>query len=352
MDQRSRIAFLVSGWGLGHATRILALIEALLVKNPQLEISVFTWGPGLEFFRAHQSSTDFQLIELKSYLEKDDSPYLWNSPGSFFRLLKWFRVWIQNSHRLRKYFLANTFDLFVLDSDFHFFSTLGIGSPKVSISQSPYVIEHWKRLRLRTALSVKIKYWIFEFLEFQLQRLFCDFVVSPRLDQSQQDSRAGIFMVPPIVRKEFRGPRGAAVFDTGVAGSGSSMSLPLRQWAAGHQIKYVYDEPSTYGLNHQKIPLIDQYDTLISQCGLSTLSEAMARNCKLILSPIKESPEQIVNAWVMANLGYGQIKDPQLLQEGPKKIRQSTLKPWPIFNGAEVGADVILNLSIQNSDSR
>lgn len=348
MDKKNnKMAFLVSGWGLGHATRIWAIIQQIMIEDPTHQITVATWGNSYSFFEAQKHSYNIRLVSIGSYIDGNSTLYAWSTVDYFLKPMKWFKIWVQNSLFLYRFFGRNPHDICIFDSDFHYLSVLFTKTKRISISQTPYVVEHWKKINMRTSFQVKLNYIIFEYCDFVIQKIFNHLIVCPRLDRSKSQSPKIVF-VPPIVRNEFMSlnTRAFNSTDTKLAAIGSGSVLVNRMFATIdlYKIDYVYNLNCRYGIDKQGVPAIDKYNTLFTQCGLSTLSEACARGHKLLLYPIAESPEQIINCIVAENLKFGYRVNDHLLQIPLKKEENLDLICWDEYNGAKVAADILRSI--------
>lgn len=324
--------FLVSGWGLGHATRTWAVIQKILEEDKKSKIIIFTWGLGTTFFASKNSQFNFELHSLSSYFEINDLADFRVSKKVRF-VFRSLRVWLENSiyiHQILKY--KKNLICFV-DSDYHFPSYYFKKVFLVSISQTPFIVYHWKQNFLKFSITMNVRFAFFEWFDYRLQRLFSDMIFSPSFHQlAEYDCK--IKFIPPIVRKEFLGSLAEVKIDKlGVIGSGSVFSEEIKQKT--RNLNYVYEEKNEFGLSADGKPLIDTFGTLVTQCGFSSLSECFARKKQMYLVPIENHPEQMINAYVLVGMNegtlFGEVK-------APKDLFRQTLKVarWDQCNGAEV----------------
>lgn len=348
MDKKvKRIAFLVSGWGLGHATRIWAIIQQVKAEDKSCVVTVLTWGKALYFFERHSERLNIEIVRLKPYAVGQDTLYTWNWADYFLKPIKWFQIWLINSLFLFRYFKKNSQDIYVFDSDFHYFSVLFFKTKRVSISQTPYVIEHWAKLKAHFPIRLKINFVFFEYLDFVIQKTFNHLIICPRLDKSERQCPKIIF-VPPIVRSEFLPKRKLPYTknETKLAaiGSGSVLVSLMDETIRQYKIPYAYNSNSPFGLDENNQPIIDQYNTLFTQCGLSTLSEGAARGNKLLLFPISQSPEQIINSVVCESLNLGYRVDADMSPISISTDKRLVVEAWDEYDGAKRATQLLQNI--------
>ncbi len=324
--------FLVSGWGLGHATRTWAIIQQILEADNQSKIIVFSWGVGYRFFTSKSSQINFELYALTSYID-DSAVYGLKFAKKVRFAFRSVKIWIKNSIYIHQ-LLKNKKNLIcIVDSDYHFFSYYFKKTFLASISQTPFIIHHWRRNFFKFSVLMNIRFAFFEWFDYLLQKLFCDVIFSPSF-HILPDYDGRIKFIPPIVRTEFLiSPSQTIIQPIGVIGSGSVFSEEIKQKT--RNLNYVYEEKNEFGLGASGVPVIDTFGSLITQCGFSSLSECYARNKKMFLVPIDNHPEQLINAYVLIAMKKGSLYWEHKTSEG---LFQQTLKvaTWDQCNGAAV----------------
>ncbi len=328
-----KYVFLVSGWGLGHATRSWAIIEQILNLDSSSKIIVFTWGSGISFFKSKLPHFEFELHLLSSYFEIDGLETGRAARINLAHKLWAVAVWIKNSVYIHQHLKNQSNLVCIVDSDYHFLSYFFKASLLASISQTPFIIHHWRQNFSKFSLLMNIRFVFFEWFDYFLQKLFCDIVFSPSFYQLAEYNKK-IKFIPPIVRSEFLISRqGSAVHEVGVIGSGSTYSEEIKQKT--RKLKYVYEEKNEFGLDANGLPLIDKFSRLITQCGFSSLSECFARSKPMVLDPIANHPEQVINACVLVAMNKASFFAKPIISM--QMFRQPMkAKNWVQCNGAEV----------------
>lgn len=345
---RPKVFIACAGLGMGNASRIAAVIEALekgpFAREHGLDIHVFSWGAGYkfldEFKKKHQAQ--FSLGQLCSF-----------EPEVNF--LSYTKTYLKNTQILLSAHRRIKPDLIVLDSDYHFMAHLWSKKPILYIGQAGDVVRRAEDNKTRSwSFKERLNLLIRERGDFFLQRLFADLVLVPSFDPKKLKPVKGVQFIHLIVRDEFRSrplmtnPKN----DLGILLSGSQL----------HKKQFV-DFADKFNLNviapdtHKHLIAtsedVDDFSSVIVQGGLSSISEVLARGKWLVVFPMENHPEQILNAQEIEELGFGvmaQLSDLNNLSELNQKINASKInqaaRNRPECNGAdEVRSAVEKNLS-------
>ncbi len=293
-----RFLFLVSGLGMGNASRTAAVIDALLNENPCAEITVGCSGRGLEFLTAYFKNRKVGVFSL--------APYQWRSSRTTL-LWGWLRAYLKNCVDLSRTLKKINPSVLILDSDYHFPAWLRFRKRTLYIGQAFHVVRQAKELKIKpNGLSEWCSFLFGEWLDYWFQRLTCGEIIVPSLKSAQNPPR-GIYQVGLIVRDEFRNRKISAqlIESTRLAiPSGSGIAFAEFQQTAerlGFSIR-----KSSPG-NILRAQDIDTAECLLVQGGLSSVSEALALKIPFHILPIRGRFEQRVTAESIerSNLGRG-----------------------------------------------
>ena len=335
-----------AGLGMGNASRISAIIESLFASGAPLEVNVFTWGRGYHFLNNFLSSSNlpFQLYKINSY-----------EGHGFFKLFMWANAYIKNCILLRSNIKKNRPNLILLDSDYHYLSYWGYDI--FSLGQAVDVVSRAILVRYRPKnISELFSFLVRENLDALIQRVFSKVVLVPSFDTSMPNG-AYYIRVPLIVRSSYiNSPQSMASASfaappciiTGGSGSGSQLLKELSKkngWPI-YSPKETFSGIAFTSIDHS---IIDGSDIVIINGGLSSISECIARKRKIVVLPIENHAEQILNAIVVESLGIGIAWRPgkdnldSILADLRSRAYPSSL---PRVDGASVVADYLLNSMI------
>ena len=287
-----KIVISCAGLGMGNASRVCAILEALQSesqrKNTPISCHLVSWGAGYLFLKNFKegSNFDFELTQIQNYGHQD-------------RIIDFLKCYFSNTKALR--LVINQFkpDLLVLDSDYHLFSYLMTKIPKISIGQASDVLERIPLTNYRTKnLTEKLTLFFREELDAIFQKKISTKVLVPSFSLNSNTDSVRI-KIPLIVREEFLRPVKHLEENKNLIGvllSGSEIDkdvfLKLKQEQALQVITPDQSERSV--LSHAKV--LDKFDIIFTQGGLSSISEVIARDKFLVVFPIKNHPEQMINA--------------------------------------------------------
>ena len=305
-SKNKHVFILMSGLGLGNATREWALIEALRQEEPSIDITVFTWGKALRFFRdelGRKSHISVDLVPLFPLtLSADFLPYV----VTMFIGLLMLPLFVLNLIHIAFHAFRARPNVIIFDSDYHIFPFLTAKGIRVSVSQAPDVMERscdfgWRFLLQNGFLSS----YLIEWFDFQWQRILHQYVFVPVIVPKNGFGLSGqIFEVPLIVRKEFRRffkhspwgrpavlPGGSGIEKRRIANLAQQERLEIH-WpflSKGRQ-----KDPATF---------LAEFNPVVLQGGLSSLSECLALSKTVHLVPIERHWEQFLNAREVEKLG-------------------------------------------------
>ncbi|MGZ3721487.1 MAG: glycosyltransferase family protein [Bdellovibrionales bacterium] len=348
-----RILICCAGLGMGNASRVIAVVEALHAQAEQnqktITCRIVTWGSALTFLQEYkrESKLQFELIEAHAY---------WStasvrgsvSPAALFNFMKTF---IRNVKFLRATVKAFKPALIILDSDYHFPAYFKSGCPIVYIGQANDVLERAKRDDYRPAsLRERLNFNLREKLDSVLQSLFSNWVLVPSFSCSGLQDRK-VKKIPLIVRKEFlESVRVAGSKQSvGILLSGSELEKSAFLAIAGkYDLKILTpgkDQPVSTVPSHAGT--LDEFDIIFTQGGLSSISECIARAKFLVVFPMSHHPEQLLNAVEVEQLGLGMRSNLEDLNSFPELLEKIARKKAHArkiaigCNGAEVAAGFI-----------
>jgi uncharacterized protein (TIGR00661 family) len=329
---------------MGNASRISAIIEAIQEKstheNMNLSISVLSWGAGYRFLNNFKQSTqsNFELTEMISY-QQNLNP------------IKFLQTYFKNTATLKSKINEFNPNIIIIDSDYHFLAHVFKSKKIFSISQAYDVLARAKINNYRpNKILESITFTIREKIDFLIQWIFSNKILVPSFTINNKIT-SKIYSIPLIVRKEFLGPKAiTSESDTyAILLSGSEIEKDkFVKLSQQESLTLISPNPNQINIiSHSAV--LDEYEILITQGGLSSISEAIARKKFLVIFPIHNHPEQIINALEVERLGIGIIaNNNDLISFSKFKTRiletknKKTYKPLDC-NGAEVAATIILN---------
>lgn len=337
--QARRILIACAGVGMGNASRVVAIIEelgALAARDAQpLQIHVFSWGAGYKFLAHYRAETgaSFGLTEGEAYAH-------WlRAPAAYAR----------NVRSLARLARAWPPTLIVLDSDYHFPAFVGTRAPVISIGQAHDVV-----LRARVSgfqhgsWRAHLNFQLRERFDSWVQRVFSHQVLVPSF-RARSRPASPFLAIPLIVRREFleRPARESRTPKIGLLLSGSEFEKAVfLEFARTHGVPVV--SPSATGAHFAPVPshagVIDQFDVVFTQGGLSSISECIARKKFVVVFPLKDHPEQILNAREVERRGLGLCAHTRELANLPRlmhrieRCRRHAHRRPVACNGAQVAA--------------
>lgn len=282
-----RLLITCSGLGMGNAARISAILQALHASKEELEVEVRSWGAGYHFFEEFRRSSGipFGLAALEPYPAHASA---WT----------WLHAFALNCWKLRGVMKNFRPGAVLLDSDYHWFAYAFRRPYLVFLGQAQDVVARASASSRRlTALE---RFWLLlrEQLDARVQAFIADRVLVPSF--SPGPAQGKFQPIPLIVREEFR--REAERGGTGelaVLLSGSGLhAKSLCEFARKHGLPVIDTVPS-------QARQLDGYRALITQGGLSSLSECIALKKFAFVVPMPNHPEQLLNAQEVEKRGMG-----------------------------------------------
>lgn len=151
---RKRILFGTSSWGLGHATRDLVLMRALLAEG--CDLTVVSSGGALDVLRR-------ELAPSCSYLDWEDIPTSVATTGWGFyaktvaNIPQILQTWFAEKRRLRQLLSQQAFDAIVSD---HRYGLVTSAVPCYFLTHSPRYIAPWRDPFMEAAMEGFISRWL------------------------------------------------------------------------------------------------------------------------------------------------------------------------------------------------
>lgn len=325
---------------MGNASRVVAIVEAISDQaqemGAQIRCHVVTWGSGHRFLSEYKKDghADFDLTRIEDYSLKPN----------LFRYMTTFGKNVITIRRLVKKLKPK---VLILDSDYHFPAYFGAGCPVVYVGQAKDILERARLNRYRpSTVRERIAFALREKLDSVLQTIFSTAVLVPCFSGTGSKGKR-IHRIPLIVRKEFlqqnspseRGDR------IGMLLSGSEIERnAFLTLAEKYNLPLLSPVPS-------KASKLDQCEIVLIQGGLSSISECIAREKFMVVVPMSDHPEQLLNAQEVEQLGLGirsDIAEVTRLSILMEKIERQQLiwkeqKKAIDCGGAKAAANHILN---------
>jgi len=348
-----RILISCAGVGMGNASRVAAVIEALnemsLEKKRPMSFHVVTWGSAYTFLREFQreSAVSFELIEAHSY----GPPQHILNFSSLRSLFGFGRTFLKNLRFLRSIVTRVKPSLIVLDSDYHFPSYFGAGCQRLYIGQAKDVLERARRNAYKPAdLRERLNFYFKERLDAVLQHWFSHAILVPSFTDAAAGAanRGGgkVRRIPLIVRREFLETAAGEANrqSVGILLSGSELEkAAFMELAVKFGLKVFSPRVSSVPSRANEL---DDFEVVFTQGGLSSISECLARDKFMVVFPLSHHPEQLLNAMEVERLGLGlasRLDDLERFPELLERIRQARRSDARVLcNGADVAAEIIL----------
>lgn len=291
----SQMLYLISGLGGGNATRAIAVIDELLDHKQNVAITLCSWGSGYHFLRERYSSEGrISLVKLKPY-----------SISSGFALAANLKNYIRNSLTLVRLARSLRPDLVLCDSDYHFF-VLPWCRQRIFLGQAIDVLR--RSFRYRIAPSSLAMLWdglSRELIDACYQLLLFDFIAVPSFDGYSHTSHWGKIIYTRLpVRSEFINH---ASFPRHFSLTYISSASDLFQTSFLDTATRTNATPLISGRRLCRREDWEGHSHVLTQCGLSTLAEALAIGVVPICMPMPNHFEQHVNSQTLARMGYGQL---------------------------------------------
>ncbi len=320
---------------MGNASRVVAIIEAL---DNNVQCHVVTWGAGHRFFAEYEKKTQaaFTLHQMKDYKLKQN-------------VISYLQSFLSNVILLRSLIRTVQPSLILLDSDYHFPAYLGTRAPVVYLGQALDILERAHAIRYRpTNWRELVTFALRERVDAWYQKLFADVILVPCFGRVGPVSRK-IRRIPLIVRREFLSSarRTADYSKIGILLSGSEIEKSAFACLGQRfSLPVLNPVPSQAGM-------LDRFDVVVVQGGLSSISECVALSKFMVVVPIQDHPEQFLNAVQVEQLGLGirsslyEMADwPHLMDRVLRNVDQSP-KSSVACTGAEAAARIILHDLLQ-----
>ena len=329
-----KFVFLVSGYGLGNATRCYATIQSIRDKDPNSEIHILTWGVAFDFFEKKKTELN-SLSTLYAYRR------IWapNIPGFSFvlNLPYFFFVWVLNCRRIEKLLSSLKPDLLIHDSDYHFFP---MRYPRVFLGQALDVVSvHWRsRFRFLSARSW-VQFLFQEVGDVVVQYLFCKAVFVPSFESTRRTIAGSNFLRIPLVARKF-GFQKDPSRDFCIIASGSRVDQEaLSVIAKNLDVPLLVNRFGTAEEDQRFMNELLSARAWIFSGGLSTLSECISLRKMAYLVIGSHHPEHIANLIQAEKFKVGQLWTGRILNS-PNQINSEVAT-----NGAEVLAQKLIEMT-------
>jgi hypothetical protein len=329
---------------MGNASRVFAVAQSVCRKWPEGEVHFFSWGAGYEFLEraipAHKQGKMF-LHRLEAYpWEKKSSV-----PGlrTLRMLAAYARAYSRNTSLLSLAVGALDPQVILLDSDYHFLAFLGRRGKLFFLGQAIDVVERARRLGYRPKkMAARLSFFCCEVLDGLIQRLVSDKVFVPSF-LLQEDAETGgrALRVPLIVREEFRVAGSMVASRKTVAvtsGSGIESDRIDGLVAAIGGSLFVPQGADPFRITSPEDFQAGEF--VVIQGGLTSISECIALNLRMLVVPIRGRAEQEVNARTVEQLGLGVScdKDEWGSMQDASRFEQGAGRSRILVHGAEVVA--------------
>ena len=283
--------FLITGVGLGNATRCHALMEEL---SADCALELMASGNAYHYFNRLGKWPPGQLEQL---------PYRLSG--------ELMRNFLRNRKTVHQKIKDKKFDFIVMDSEYSL-----AGS---RVEPTIFSVNSARGTNRETAPLISRKnlpQFAVEQADVLMQKLMPDFIIRP--DWVPESHLSGnIFTVPPLVRRGLRSHTvnpGTLTIGIMLSGSATSSDFIAFRSAAGIsgarfiQLGGMPDVPENFSWEAPESASVDfltRIDMLVTNAGHTTLSEAFAAHIPTLSLPLPGHFEQTVNAHAFREKGFG-----------------------------------------------
>ena len=366
-----KVLFFVTGVGYGDATREHANIEALLRKEPKAKVLIACYDNSYEYFKRK-----FRTFRIRGYRIPGSSmrfqviPFVFNN---VFLPFVWFFTAVKFSKAIKKF----NPDIVVSDFEPDALTAAKLGGRKcvVVFGYDPEMLKDYSKSNKLSA-----KCW-FEAKYFESLYDKADFVIIPKLLGVKRQSVLYHY-VNPVIRKgpadfsaknvlmqKLKLKRGPVVVMLGGSDFGLKLAKSLRKIASKFDDEFIVFgshrqlEPAK---NFRHIRFADNFleylkvsKGVITLGGQKMLTECLAFRKPMLVFPIQDHVEQLLNAYTMRDVavigkkgsGAGFEKEVRGFLRNLPKLQKKVDSMDIKFNGAEQVADLLVDLKKKISKS-
>lgn len=302
-----RILFFIVGTGAGNATRNLAILAELQKKLPGIDIHIAAQGRALELL-----GTKFPTYPMREVTYAHDGEF---SPLRIVTgNLSFPARFVQNQRFAASLIKELRPAMVVADSDFYCLAPARrAGVPLISINSSAATIAWLREHGIPPGAWFSAR--CIEGIDYWLQRRYPHQVVCPVL-RRVDGLDPKFYQVAPIVRPQFLQPvdeSAGVVVVTGGSGIGAN-AIDLRGVECpvvtfGSKLSNVPRQAEQFGFEIDNTDAMRRAKVLVIQGGFSSISEALALRKPAVIVPIPRHAEQIGNAQVAQEMGFGIVSD-------------------------------------------
>jgi predicted glycosyltransferase len=343
-----RVFVACAGLGMGNASRTFGIIQALKAladsNGVKLQVMVITSGAGLKFLAAAKLSPglEFDLYGIHDYYKPTWSTWPWALV-----------IYLRNTLKIKKRIKQFAPDVILLDSDYHFLAYVGFNDITVSLGQASDVVSRAATQGfIPRGWQERINFFIRERMDAHVQSIFSRIVLVPCFAATGRQGNK--IRIPLVVRAEFlnRSSSAGNKGSIGILLSGSNIEKDhFVELARLHGLEFISSRDNDG--RPTRADRLDMYDIVITQGGLTSISECIARAKFMIVVPMTNHPEQLLNAREVERLGLGVSaslndfeKFPQLLEKVQKK-RAYQSEHIPNCTGAQKAAQFLTTLKTE-----
>ncbi|MBC6415829.1 MAG: hypothetical protein GDA46_05500 [Bdellovibrionales bacterium] len=342
-----RILFIVNGYGLGNSTRIHSIIENL---DQKYKIDILGYGNSKEYFKKIPNIENlFENSPLEYGLKKGEI----NTFRTLKKLFQNLKSLYKNRKKIKEILKIHNYSLIVSDSDFSAIF-LRKRPQLISINNADKILQSASDIKKRNYFAS----FLIEYLDFIYHQLIPDKVISPFFKPLKQKPK--IQNVGLMIRKDFletpiyKPPQKHSVLITLSGNSSINKDLSIKHeeslydlFLIGNSIN-ISGNIKRYNKTFNISQLIKKSTLVVTNGGLSSLSEALALKKPVLVIPVKKHLEQRVNAnWIQKN-NFGLISSWENLDFSIKKIINNysffkkALIKYENINGARQATHFIL----------
>lgn len=349
-----KILFIINGLGLGNSTRCHAVISQLKAL-PNIDIDIIANNHSYAYFKELENFSLYTNLYQSGPLSygRNDQLGFW----SFFQVLLPNLIQsFKNGAHIRSIIKQKSYSLIVTDSDYSIIFWRKLAKRALAINNSSWIAQVNPIDILRRPQLI-FQYFI-EILDFLFHLLYFDTVLNPTLEANPKMLSRKIVNISPPVRP-FTPPSGPrdkvrVLILTSVSSLGNIEAKTLEGFLNTASLMVVgtpteNDQNTAFRYIPNQAEIGSYFldaDVIVTNAGLSTISEILFYNKIGVLLPIPNHAEQYYNARTASQREGIYITNPDNLPEllgglvlAPSLPRQRGLK-----SGSVEARDAIINL--------
>lgn len=358
-----QVLFLINGLGMGNSTRCHAMIQYLAQSG--VRVHVLTSGRGLEYFSDKPEIASLTSMESFHYESRSGRLSMLKTLLAFGKL---YRIAMNKAAKLKELVQRIKPDLVVIDSEYVIWPLIPLKIPVIGINNSDVIVSEYLKLKKKPS-SIKMQFWMIEFMDYLFHKVLCHWVISPAVhsgpSRSKKFRRVGL-----IVRRQIDeaacDPREKAcvgsdhlktvvimlsgsVFRSTIDLAGYHLDWKIHVLGRGERQIEHRNNVICHGTLMDNVRILKSADILVVNGGFSAVSEALVLGKPTLVIPVPRHAEQYMNGHLVSSSGRGFVVTEETFLEKLKELHDS--KDWGLDlnrvrvqgKGAKQASDMILS---------